>query len=77
MEGRAVNSQEQMSPRKAQGILDYVFLLAIVIIVLMLVGYYVRNSLAGKWRETADNIAGGAVYRPFNKTTATETGIPF
>ena len=62
-----------MSLRKAQGTLDYVFLLAIVILTLMLVGYYLRNSLAGKWRETADTIAGGAVYRPFGNTTPSET----
>lgn len=47
-----------------QAMLDYVILTAIVIAVLLIMGYYVRNSLSGKLRESADVFGGGEVYEP-------------
>ena len=49
---------------KGQAMLDYLFLLTIVIAILLLMGYYVRNSLSGKLRESADTFGRGEVYLP-------------
>ena len=54
--------------RRAQGILDYVFALLIVIASLLIMGYYIRNSFSGKYRQTADSFGGGEVYDPGNTT---------
>ena len=50
--------------RRSQSILDYVSLIIIVIAVLLIMGYYVRNSLSGKFRQAADTFGGGEVYQP-------------
>lgn len=50
--------------RKAQSILDYVFLVAIIIVVLLIMRYYIKNSIAGKWREVGEAISQGEAYRP-------------
>ncbi len=50
--------------RRGQSMIDYVILTAIVIAVLLIMGYYVRNSLCGKFRESADVFGGGEVYEP-------------
>jgi Flp pilus assembly pilin Flp len=52
----------------AQAIIEYVVLLMIVIVTLLLMGYYVRNSLSGRYRETADTFGQGVVYQPFGGT---------
>jgi hypothetical protein len=49
---------------RAQAIFDYVFLLLIIVAILLLMGYYIRNSLAGKFREGADVFGGGETYVP-------------
>ncbi len=49
---------------KGQSILDYTFLFAIVIVALLIMGYYIRNSFSGKWREVGETISQGEVYRP-------------
>lgn len=54
--------------RQGQSILDYVFLILIVVAVLLIMGYYVRNSLSGKFREAADVFGGGEVYQPGHTT---------
>lgn len=54
-----------------QAILDYVILLAVVIAALLIMGYYIRNSLSAKLREGADTIGQGEVYRPGNTTVTT------
>lgn len=50
--------------KRGQSILDYVILLAVVIVALLIMGYYIRNTLSGKVREGADVMGGGEVYRP-------------
>jgi hypothetical protein len=50
--------------RGGQSILDYVFLVCIVIVGLLIMGYYIRNSLSGRFRETADVFGSGEVYHP-------------
>ncbi len=50
--------------KNAQGMLDYVILLAIVISALLIIGLYVRNSISGKMREAADTFGGGETYVP-------------
>lgn len=57
--------------RYGQAILDYVILLAVVIVALLIMGYYVRNSLSAKLREGADAIGQGDVYRPGSTTVTT------
>jgi nitrogen fixation protein FixH len=47
-----------------QSLLDYVLLFTIVVAVLLIMGYYVRNSLSGKYREAADVFGQGEVYIP-------------
>lgn len=43
---------------------DYVIFLAIIIATLLVMGYYMRNSLAQKHREAADAFGTGEVYSP-------------
>lgn len=57
--------------KNGQAILDYTILLLIVIAALVIMGYYVRNSISGKMREGADSIGGGDVYRPGATTSTT------
>lgn len=59
-----------MNNRRGQSILDYALLIGIVIAALIVMGYYIRNSLSGKFRETADVFGGGEVYLP-TETTVT------
>lgn len=56
--------------RRGQNILDYVFLLLIVITGLLVMGHYIRNTLSGKLREGADTFGQGEVYAP-GKTNVT------
>ncbi len=61
--------------KQAQAILDYVLLLSIVVVVLFLMGIYIRNSLSGKTRDAADSLGGGELYMPSfrpDKTIITE-----
>jgi hypothetical protein len=51
-----------------QGILDYIFMLAVVVAALLVMSYYIRNSLSGKIREGADVFGGGEVYQPGSTT---------
>ncbi len=57
--------------KHAQSILDYVAIFAIIIVVLLIMSYYIRNSLSGKIRESADVFGSGEVYDP-GDTTVTE-----
>jgi len=49
---------------KAQGLLDYLFMFIIVIAALIIMGYYIRNSLSGKHRDAADVAGQGEIYIP-------------
>jgi uncharacterized protein (UPF0333 family) len=57
----------------AQTILEYVILLAIVIAAIVILGYYLRNSFSGKFREAADVFGQGEVYEPFGRTHVEES----
>jgi len=50
--------------RAGQSLLDYVLLFTIVIAALLIMGYYIRNSLSGKYREAADVFGQGEQYIP-------------
>jgi len=50
-----------------QGVLDYILVFTIVIAALLIMGYYIRNGLSGKYRETADVFGQGEVYIPNTK----------
>lgn len=50
--------------QRAQSLLEYVVSFAIVVAVLLIMGYYVRNSLSGKYREGADVFGRGETYKP-------------
>ena len=50
-----------------QSLLDYILLFTIVIASLLIMGYYIRNSLSGKYRETADVFGQGETYIPNTK----------
>jgi hypothetical protein len=49
---------------RGQGIIDYVFMMLVIVAVLLIMGYYIRNSLSGKWRQGADVYGEGQVYEP-------------
>ena len=51
-------------PRHGQSLLDYVLFLTIIIATLLIIGYYVRNSFSGKYREAAETFGAGEVYSP-------------
>lgn len=59
------------SAKKGQSLLEYAVLFAAIIAVIILMGRYMRNSLSGKFRETADSIGQGEVYKPFGGTNIT------
>ncbi len=50
--------------KSAQGTLDHIIFLCLIITALLVMGNYIRNSLSGKWRETADTFGKGEVYVP-------------
>lgn len=50
--------------KRGQSMLDYVLFLTIIIATLLIMGYYIRNSLSGKYREAADTFGTGEVYSP-------------
>jgi hypothetical protein len=50
--------------KNGQSMLDYVIFLTIIVATLLVMGYYIRNSLAQKHREAADTFGAGEVYRP-------------
>lgn len=50
--------------KNGQSVLDYVVFLVIIIATLLIMGYYIRNRLAGSHREAADTFGGGEVYVP-------------
>lgn len=61
--------------KDAQAILDYVLLLSIVVVVLFIMGIFIRNSISGKTRDAADVFGGGELYMPDyrpDKTIITE-----
>lgn len=49
---------------RAQTIIEYVALFCLVVAALLIMGYYLRNTFSGKFREAADSVGGGEVYRP-------------
>jgi hypothetical protein len=49
---------------RGQSVLEYAILFSIIIAVILLMGYYIRNSLMGKIRDGADTLGGGEVYVP-------------
>ncbi|HAH21567.1 MAG: hypothetical protein A2Y00_05805 [Omnitrophica WOR_2 bacterium GWF2_43_52] len=53
---------------RGQGMLEHVVFLCLVIGALLLLGYYVKNSLSGKFRDGADVFGQGDVYRPLGET---------
>ncbi len=65
---------KQKMKKNAQGIIEYLVLLCIVIAVLLVMGHYLRNSLSGKARESADVFGQGEVYDP-SKTSVTSTAV--
>jgi hypothetical protein len=48
----------------AQSLLDYILLFTIVVAALLIMGYYIRNGLSGKYREAADVFGQGETYKP-------------
>ncbi len=59
--------------KRGQIILDYVVLLLIVIAVLLIMGYYIRNSIAGKIRDGANVFGQGETYRPWKSSEPQNT----
>jgi len=54
---------------RAQGTLEYVFLLIVIIVSLYIFGSYLRNAFSGSFRNAADTFGQGEVYRPFGGTS--------
>jgi hypothetical protein len=61
--------------KNSQSILEYLVLLIIIIASLVIMRYYLRNTLSGKLREGADSIGQGEVYRPESVTSNPKTKI--
>jgi len=59
--------------KNSQTILEFVILLCIVILAILLLGYYLRNSFSGKFREEADSFGQGEVYVPLGGSNVTES----
>jgi hypothetical protein len=56
--------------KKSNAILDYVVVFSVAVIAIIVMAWYIRNSLAAKTRETGDSFGGGEIYQPYepNKT---------
>jgi len=52
-----------MRNKKAQHIVEYAMLFAITVAALTGMSLYLRNSIAGKWRQTADGFGHGRLYQ--------------
>jgi len=53
-------------PKKAFSSLEYAILIAIIIAASLAMAFYIRRSLAGKWRSHTDETFGqGRQYDPF------------
>jgi len=63
-----------MMKKNGQSILEYLVLLIIIIASLAIMRYYLRNTLSGKLRESADSIGQGETYRP-GKTDITKNTV--
>ena len=50
--------------QKGQSIIDYVVTFAVIVAALIIMGYYIRNSLSGRMRSAADSIGQGETYTP-------------
>lgn len=48
--------------KKGFSSLEYAFLIAIVITVLVAMGFYFQRSLSGKWRDVGDSFGFGRQY---------------
>jgi len=44
--------------------LEYVVVIAVVVAALLVIGYYLRNTFSGKFREAGDVFGQGEVYVP-------------
>jgi hypothetical protein len=53
-----------MKNKYGQAILDYVAFLLILIAGLLIMRYYIRNALSGKFRDASESIGQGEVYAP-------------
>ncbi|MFC1704660.1 hypothetical protein ACFL1E_07800 [Candidatus Omnitrophota bacterium] len=72
---RTLTRHTRESTRYAQTMIDYIILLVIVVATLLVMGYYMRNSIAGKWRRTSEQYGKGEVYAP--QITAEKSTIEF
>ena len=45
-----------------QSLLEYVLVFAIVVAALLIMGYYIRNGLSGKYRDASDVFGQGETY---------------
>lgn len=59
--GNKYNSNHR---KNSQSAVDYLVFLTIIVATLVVMGYYIRNSLAQKHREAADAFGTGEVYSP-------------
>lgn len=53
-----------MRNKKAQSVLVYAFLIAIIIAALIAMNRYLSRAIQGKLRDSADVFGGGAQYEP-------------
>ena len=60
--------------RKAQSAMIYASLFAMIIAGLVMASVYLRKSLQGKFKESADIFGGGAQYEP-GVTTVTKDSV--
>lgn len=58
-----------MQNRKAQSILEYSILIAVLIAALLAMFSYLRLSIQGRFKESADVFGGGEQYAPGVTTT--------
>lgn len=48
----------------AQSTLEYIVIIGILVAVLMVIGYYYKRSLQGKYKQAADVFGSGEQYQP-------------
>jgi hypothetical protein len=50
--------------RHAQATFDYVLLICVAVAAILIMAYYVRNSLSGKIRDAGDTFGQGELFQP-------------
>ena len=62
-----------MNSQKAQGVIEYIFMITFIIVTFWILQKYIVHAFVGRWRETGETISGGRQFDP--KKTIKNSGV--